>query len=83
MNTRALLFLALGGLVATTSAFAQGSTGAISRPGWSRGAAPSSDFIAQGAPMTRNEMVRQRAARAQGQAATAPHQRRPARRARR
>jgi len=47
MNTRAMLFLALGGLVATTSAFAQGSTGAISRPGWSRGAAPSSNFIAR------------------------------------
>ena len=76
MSKRAMLFLALGGLLATSSAFAQGATGAISRPGWSRGSAPSSDFNAQGSAMTRTEVLRQRAAAAQ-------NQRRPARRTRR
>ncbi|WP_043833587.1 hypothetical protein [Muricoccus aerilatus] len=72
MNTRLAMLLALGGLVAGTSAFAQGATGAISRPGWSRGAAPTSDFNAQGRPLTRNELVRQRAAAAQGVAVPQP-----------
>ncbi|MCR0982275.1 hypothetical protein [Roseomonas populi] len=80
-NRTALAILALAGLTAAGPALAQGATGSISRPGWSRGQAPNSDFNAQGAPMSRNEMVRQRAAAARGEAAPAPSQ--PRRRARR
>ncbi|WP_338662322.1 hypothetical protein VQH23_19165 [Pararoseomonas sp. SCSIO 73927] len=76
----ALAILALGGVAVAGTAMAQGATGSISRPGWSRGQAPSSDFNAQGAPLSRNEAVRQRAAAARGQA-VAPAQ--PRRRARR
>lgn len=78
MNKCAALILALGTLLPGHAAFAQGATGAISRPGWSQGAAPTSDFNAQGKPMTRNELVRQRAAAARAGAA-APAPRRPAR----
>ena len=73
MNTRLAMLLVLGGVLAATSAFAQGATGAMSRPGWSRGNAPTSDFNTQGRPMTRNEIVRQRAAAAGGAAAPQPH----------
>ncbi|MBP0493075.1 hypothetical protein [Roseomonas indoligenes] len=72
----ALAILALGGMAAAGSAMAQGATGSISRPGWSRGQAPSSDFNAQGTPLSRNEAVRQRAAAARGQAAPAQPRRR-------
>ena len=68
MNTRVTFLLALGGLLAATAAFAQGATGTVSRPDWSRGTAPTSDFNTQGSPMTRNQMVRQRAAGASRQA---------------
>jgi len=69
----ALLILggAFGGLALASPAFAQGATGAVSRPGWSAGQAPSSDFNRQGAPMTRNEQIRQRAAAARAKAAPA------------
>ncbi|HEY8610623.1 MAG TPA: hypothetical protein VIL69_04945 [Roseomonas sp.] len=66
----AISLLTLGGLLAALPALAQGTgqiggaTGAISRPGWSAGQAPSSDFNRQGAPVSRNEMVRRRAAAA-------------------
>jgi hypothetical protein len=70
--------LTLGGLLAAAPAFGQGATGAISRPGWSAGQAPSSDFNRQGVPMTRNEQVRQRAAAARGQAVQASQPRRAA-----
>jgi hypothetical protein len=76
----AFTLLALGGLLAAAPAFAQGATGAISRPGWSAGQAPSSDFNRQGVPMTRNEQVRQRAAAARGQAGQASQPRRTTRR---
>ncbi|MFH5926176.1 hypothetical protein [Roseomonas xinghualingensis] len=66
-----LALFALGGLAATGPALAQGATGAVSRPGWSAGQAPSSDFNRQGTPMTRNEQVRRRAAAARAQAAPA------------
>ncbi|TPG55657.1 hypothetical protein EAH89_13880 [Roseomonas nepalensis] len=66
MPLRAALILSLGALWAGP-ALAQGATGSVSRPGWSRGAAPSSDFNAQGQPMTRSEALRQRAAAARGQ----------------
>lgn len=72
MKTRLAMLLALAGVFAGTSAFAQGATGAISRPGWSRGAVPASDFNAQGRPLARNDLVRQRAAAAQGVAAPQP-----------
>ena len=49
---------------------AQGSTGAISRPGWSAGQAPSSDFNAQGTPKTRSQALRERSAAATGKPAT-------------
>lgn len=78
MSKRAALILVLGTLLPGHAALAQGATGAISRPGWSQGAAPTSDFNAQGRPMTRNELVRQRAAAARVGAA-APATRRPAR----
>ncbi|WP_458097289.1 hypothetical protein [Roseomonas sp. WA12] len=66
----------------TSAAPVGGSTGSISRPGWSRGQAPSSNFDRQGAPLTRNQIIRQRAAAARGQTAEAPAQpRRPASRA--
>jgi hypothetical protein len=76
----AFTLLTLGGLLAAAPSFAQGATGAISRPGWSAGQAPSSDFHRQGVPMTRNEQVRQRAAAARGQAVQASQPRRAARR---
>jgi hypothetical protein len=76
----AFTLLALGGLLAAAPAFAQGATGAISRPGWSAGQAPSSDFNRQGVPMTRNEQLRQRAAAARGQAGQASQPRRATRR---
>jgi hypothetical protein len=66
--TKRLALLALGGLLMVGPAFAQGSTGSISRPGWSRGSAPTSDFNSQGTPMTRSQALRQRAAAARGQA---------------
>ncbi|MBI0537332.1 hypothetical protein D9599_17340 [Roseomonas sp. KE2513] len=72
MNTRVAMLIVLAGVSAGTSALAQGATGAISRPGWSRGGAPTSDFNTQGRPLTRNELVRQRAAAAQGVAAPQP-----------
>jgi hypothetical protein len=75
----AFTLLALGGLLAAAPALAQGATGAVSRPGWSAGQAPSSDFNRQGVPMTRNEQVRQRAA-ARGQAVQASQPRRTTRR---
>jgi hypothetical protein len=76
----AFTLLALGGLLAAAPALAQGATGAVSRPGWSAGQAPSSDFNRQGVPMTRNEQVRQRAAAARGQAVQASQPRRTTRR---
>lgn len=47
MNKCAALILALGTLLPGHAAFAQGATGVISRPGWSQGAAPTSDFNAR------------------------------------
>ena len=75
-----LAILAVGGVVATGSAMAQGATGSISRPGWSRGQAPSSDFNAQGTPMSRSEAIRRRAAAARGQATPPAQPRRGSRR---
>ena len=79
MTKRLLPLLMLGGLLAAPflapEASAQGATGAISRPGYSRGQAPTSDFTAQGTPMTRNQMVRQRAAAARGARQAAPARR--------
>ena len=85
MTKRLLPLLVLGGLLGAllgaTAAFAQGASGTISRPGYSRGQAPNSDFNAQGTPMTRNQMVRQRAAAARGARQAAPARRALRRRA--
>jgi hypothetical protein len=76
----AFTLLALSGLLAAAPALAQGATGAVSRPGWSAGQAPSSDFNRQGVPMTRSEQVRQGAAAARGKAVQASQPRRTTRR---
>jgi hypothetical protein len=80
----------LGGLLGSGSVLAQaavsaapvgGTSGSVSRPGWSAGQATNSEFNSMGQPMTRSEAIRRRSAAARAQAGQASAQpRQPARR---
>ncbi|MBP0445188.1 hypothetical protein J8J14_10390 [Roseomonas sp. SSH11] len=85
----ALTLFAISGMLGATQALAQapvsaapvgGTSGAVSRPGWSAGQATSSEFSQMGRPMTRSEAIRRRSAAAQVQGATGQPRQPPRRR---